>query len=83
MCQHVPACPAGHAPDCTAARVVADHRGPGWSLLCNGAVLFEDRGALLAGGRPPGRRGPARAVRPGHTIAGIPASRNARRPHVL
>jgi hypothetical protein len=42
MCQHLPACPAGHAPDGTAARVVADHRGPGWSLLCNGAVLFED-----------------------------------------
>ena len=41
MCQHLPACPAGHAPDCTAARVVADHLEQGWSLLCNGAVLFE------------------------------------------
>ena len=51
MCQHLPACPAGHAPGCRAARVVAGHLGPGWSLLCNGVVLFEDGGALLADGR--------------------------------
>jgi hypothetical protein len=51
MCQHLPACPAGHAPDCLAARVVAGHLGQGWSLLCNGVVLFEDRDALLADGR--------------------------------
>jgi len=51
MCQHLPACPAGHAPDCLAARVVAGHLGQGWSLLCNGVVLFEDGGALLADGR--------------------------------
>jgi CheY-like chemotaxis protein len=32
---------------------VADHRGPGWSLLCNGAVLFEDgaRCSPVAGDR--------------------------------
>ena len=51
MCQHLPECPAAQAPDCTAARVVAGHPGQGWSLLCNGAVLFEDGGALLADGR--------------------------------
>jgi len=51
MCQHLPACPDGHAPDCVAARVVAGHPGQGWSLLCNGAVLFEDGGALLADGQ--------------------------------
>jgi hypothetical protein len=51
MCQHLPACPDGHAPDCTAARVVADHPGQGWSLLCSGAVLFDDGGALLADGQ--------------------------------
>jgi len=43
--------PGRDAPDCAAARVVADHPGQGWSLLCNGAVLFEDGGALLADGQ--------------------------------
>jgi hypothetical protein len=62
MCQHLPACPAGHAPDCLAARVVAGHLGQGWSLLCNGVVLFEDRDALLADGRAVAP--PASAVRP-------------------
>jgi Family of unknown function (DUF5999) len=51
MCQHLLACPAGHAPDCLAARVVAGHLGQGWSLLRNGVAVFEDRGALLADGR--------------------------------
>jgi hypothetical protein len=48
MCQHLYTCPAAHAPDRTAARVVADHPEQGWSLLCNGVILFEDGGALLA-----------------------------------
>jgi hypothetical protein len=51
MCQHLPACPDAHAPDRTAARVAADHLEQGWSMLCNGVVLFEDGGALLADGR--------------------------------
>ena len=51
MCQHLPVCPAGHTAGCLAARVVAGHPGQGWSLLCNGVVLFEDGGALLADGR--------------------------------
>jgi hypothetical protein len=51
MCQHLPACPAAQAPDRIAARVAAGHPGQGWSLLCNGVVLFEDGGALLADGR--------------------------------
>jgi len=62
MCQHLPACPAGHAPDCLAARVVAGHLGQGWSLLCNGVVVFEDRDALLADGRAVAP--PASPVRP-------------------
>ena len=62
MCQHRPACPAGHAPDCPAARVVGGHPGQGWSLLCNGVVLFEDGGAVLADGRAVAP--PASAVRP-------------------
>ncbi len=50
MCQHLHTCPDAQAPDCRAARVVADHLEQGWSLLCNGVVLFEDGGALLADG---------------------------------
>jgi hypothetical protein len=40
---------------------VAAHPEQGWSLLCNGVVLFEDTGELLPGGQalPPRR---ARAV---------------------
>ena len=34
-----------------AARAVARHPEQGWSLLCNGVVLFDDGGALLPGGR--------------------------------
>jgi hypothetical protein len=48
MCQHLHTCPDVQAPDRMAARVVADHLEQGWSLLCNGVVLFEDGGALLA-----------------------------------
>jgi len=31
--------------------VVAPHPEQGWSLLCNGVVLFEDYGELLPDGR--------------------------------
>ena len=62
MCQHLPACPDGHAPDCTAARVAADYLKQGWSLLCNGVILFEDGGALLADGQAVAP--PASALRP-------------------
>jgi hypothetical protein len=51
MCQHQPRCPDWLAPDCLAARVVAAQPGQGWSLLCNGVVLFEDGGELLPDGR--------------------------------
>jgi hypothetical protein len=34
-----------------AAHSVASHPEQGWSLLCNGIVLFEDAGALLPDGR--------------------------------
>jgi Family of unknown function (DUF5999) len=50
MCEHAPACPAASAPDREAARVIARHPGQGWSLLCNGVVVFEDTGALLPDG---------------------------------
>jgi Family of unknown function (DUF5999) len=51
MCQHQPRCPDAEAPDHRAARVVASHFEQGWSLLCNGVVLFDDDGELLPGGR--------------------------------
>lgn len=47
MCQHQPRCPGALAPDRTAACVVAAHPEQGWSLLCNGVVLFDDAGILL------------------------------------
>ena len=50
-CRHRPRCPDALAPDRSAARAVASHPGQGWSLLCNGVVLFDDGGALLPDGR--------------------------------
>jgi hypothetical protein len=51
MCQHQPRCPDAMAPDHHTARVVATHPEQGWSLLCNGVVLFDDTGELLPDGR--------------------------------
>ena len=51
MCQHQPPCPSAHAADREAAHVVVSHPEQGWSLLCNGLVLFEDTGALLPDGQ--------------------------------
>lgn len=50
MCQHQPRCPDVLESDRLAARVVAGHPEQGWSLLCNGVVLFDDGGALCPGG---------------------------------
>jgi len=50
-CPHQPQCPQASAPDCEAAHVVASHPEQGWSLLCNGVVVFEDTGDLLPDGR--------------------------------
>ena len=50
MCQHTPQCPDASAPDREAARTLASHPEQGWSLLCNGIVIFEDTGELLPGG---------------------------------
>jgi hypothetical protein len=30
---------------------MASHPEQGWSLLCNGVVIFDDGGSLLPGGR--------------------------------
>jgi hypothetical protein len=50
-CTHTPACPTADSPDREAAVVVAGHPEQGWSLLCNGVLLFEDTGELLPDGR--------------------------------
>ena len=49
-CQHEPRCPDAHGADRDAAHVVACHPEQGWSLLCNGVVLFEDSGEILPDG---------------------------------
>jgi hypothetical protein len=46
-CTHQPACPPADAPDHDAARVVSAHPEQGWTLLCNGVVVFDDTGELL------------------------------------
>jgi uncharacterized protein DUF5999 len=51
MCTHQPPCPSADAPDREAAHTLAFHPEQGWSLLCNGVVLFEDTGELLPDGR--------------------------------
>jgi hypothetical protein len=51
MCAHQPPCPSADASDHDAAHPVASHPGQGWSLLCNGVIVFEDTGELLPDGR--------------------------------
>ncbi len=51
ICTHEPPCPAPDDLDREAARTVANHPEQGWSLLCNGVVVFEDTGELLPDGR--------------------------------
>jgi hypothetical protein len=46
MCQHQPVCPSAENPARQLARSVASHPEQGWSLLCNGVVVFDDLGEL-------------------------------------
>ncbi|WP_225447673.1 DUF5999 family protein [Streptacidiphilus sp. P02-A3a] len=62
MCQHRPECPGACCPDGQAARSIAGYPEQGWSLLCNGIVLFEDTGQILPDGRVIGPQRPAGAV---------------------
>ena len=51
VCSHEPQCPsAGHTAR-MAAHVIVGHPEQGWSLLCNGIVVFDDGGLLLPDGR--------------------------------
>ncbi|MEU0853786.1 DUF5999 family protein [Streptomyces flaveolus] len=61
MCVHNPPCPAADASDREAARLAVSHPEQGWSLLCNGVVLFEDTGELLPSGKT---FGPHRTTNP-------------------
>ena len=63
MCQHQPRCPQWPAPDHLAARIVADHPEQGWSLLCNGVVVFDDGGEVLPDGHVVAPDRPARSAR--------------------
>lgn len=56
QCRHHPPCPSVHATDRDAAHVLVCHPEQGWSLLCNGIVLFEDFGELLPDGQSYGAR---------------------------
>jgi len=51
MCSHQPHCPPAEAPDREAAHTIAFHPEQGWSLLCNGVLLFDDTGEILPDGR--------------------------------
>lgn len=60
MCQHLNQCPSADAIDREAARTVATFCEQGWSLLCNGVIVFEDTGELLPDGTTiEPHRGPA------------------------
>jgi hypothetical protein len=50
MCPHQPSCPSSEDQNRDAARTLACHPEQGWSLLCNGVVLFDDTGELLPNG---------------------------------
>jgi hypothetical protein len=47
MCSHEPQCPSAGDTARAAAHVISGHPEQGWSLLCNGIVLFDDGGLLL------------------------------------
>ncbi len=51
MCPHQPPCPGATSPDHSAAHTLAAHPEQGWSLLCNGVIVFDDSGELLPNGR--------------------------------
>jgi hypothetical protein len=50
MCTHQPTCPVAEDPDRDAARIVCAQPAQGWSLLCNGVVVFDDTGELMPDG---------------------------------
>jgi hypothetical protein len=51
MCLHRPQCPTADSPDRDAAHTLVVHPEQGWSLLCNGVIVFDDLGEILPDGR--------------------------------
>jgi hypothetical protein len=51
MCSHQPPCPTADSAGRHTAVVVTAHPEQGWSLLCDGTVVFDATGALLPDGR--------------------------------
>ena len=49
-CHHEPTCPPAAAPNRDSALTLVCHPEQGWSLLCNGVVVFDDTGELLPDG---------------------------------
>ncbi|GHA57375.1 hypothetical protein GCM10010372_66580 [Streptomyces tauricus] len=57
MCSHQSSCPSAARSDRSDgahrsdAHIVSAHPEQGWYLLCDGAIVFDDTGALLPDGR--------------------------------
>ncbi|MEU6549542.1 DUF5999 family protein [Streptomyces sp. NPDC046915] len=51
MCSHQPPCATADSPDHRTAVITSAHPEQGWSLLCNGTIVFDDTGELLPDGR--------------------------------
>lgn len=51
QCQHSVLCPPADSTDREAAAVLVARPEQGWSLLCNGLIVFDDTGDLLPDGR--------------------------------
>jgi hypothetical protein len=62
MCSHQPPCPTASGPDHGAAHTVTAHPEQGWSLLCNGVIVFDDGGELFPDGHAVAPKWPAFTV---------------------
>jgi hypothetical protein len=51
MCSHQPSCPNSDSRPHHTAVIVAAHPEQGWSLLCDGTIVFDDTGELRPDGR--------------------------------
>ncbi len=56
--------PPADRPDRDAAHTIAFHPEQGWSLLCNGVIVFDDMGEILPDGRVVPAHHPARVPLP-------------------
>ncbi|MFI1726426.1 DUF5999 family protein [Streptomyces sp. NPDC020489] len=50
MCRHSEPCPTADSADSEAAVVVVSQPEQGWSLLCNGVIVFDDTGDVRPDG---------------------------------